>query len=130
MTKLLTIAQEAAELDKERTSGEWTACTWDPMERPHVTTAVTGACHGGHDLPRTAADARFIAHACNHYGELARGFRELYRAAQRVMEADEVAIEFGDGLATSDPRAYQALSDLYDMIRALSAQGRGGDDAG
>ena len=47
------------------TPGEWRACAWDPMERPHVTQGVParGCCRGAYDLPRSQADAAFIAAA-------------------------------------------------------------------
>ncbi len=43
------------------TEGPWEACTWDAMERPHVSTA--NQHNHGHDLPFTPSDAEFIAHA-------------------------------------------------------------------
>lgn len=74
---------------KATTAGPWRACTWDPMERPHVQ-PVRGeqeksGCVGHHDLPQTEADANFIAHAPQDIAYLL----EIAEAARGLVERQD-----------------------------------------
>lgn len=61
------------------TPGKWVACGWDPMAKPHVTQGVPehACCIWRDNLPRTKADAEFIAAAPAAIRALLAEVREL-----------------------------------------------------
>ena len=60
------------ELLEKATPGEWAACTWDPMERPHIHLKDDPAHRPSHDLAQnlTKENADLIVAAVNNLGAL------------------------------------------------------------
>lgn len=92
------------------TPGPWRACTWDPMERPHVTVVAPdeAICHGRLDLPRTPEDARFIAHARTDVPRLTAEVRALWERLDLALQVCRAVAEQG-GVSMSERHTYTCL---------------------
>jgi chromosome segregation ATPase len=102
----LTLAAEAEEDERNATPGNWHACVWDPMDKPHVILAShKGVCRSSNDLPFTAGDATFIANARNRNPHVASMLRA---AVARVEELEKERDNWRDHC--------QGISDLFDPL--------------
>lgn len=86
---------ELRELLNKATPAPWRACTWDPMERPHVhkDDPAEHACSPRGDVPRTTVDAALIAALRNE----APGLLDRVEALENVLRG----LSWGDD--QSDP---------------------------
>lgn len=94
---------------EEATPGPWEACTWDPMERPHLAVRSEHLTHHARDdIPRSNADARYIASLSPDVA------KALYQVALSAL-----AVSSDDSIVPADPIQGHILNDLRASLEAL-----------
>tara|TARA_Y100000310_G_scaffold328962_2_gene397993 strand:- start:61 stop:489 length:429 start_codon:yes stop_codon:yes gene_type:complete len=124
---------------EKATDPPWRACAWDPMERPHVhKDRPDQQCCRPPDLPLTADDAHFIAHAREdvpdllaHVGQLAGQSESWEEIAKQHCRNEEfwrgIVIDVGrllgpevyvqdDGGVSEDPLALKIVPLLKERL--------------